>query len=301
MTKTGAQTLIDTLIDKGVEYVFGIPGGAVLPLFDTIYNSPLKFILTRHEQAAGHAADGFARATGKVGVCLVTSGPGATNLTTAIATAFMDSVPIIAITGQVKTNLIGNDAFQEADVMGITRSITKHSYLVEDLDDLPRIINEAFYIASTGRCGPVVIDLPVDITMKCTNEPPPEKVDLPGYKPKYHGNPRQIKIAAEAINNSQRPVLYTGGGIILSGCSQELLKLAEKANMPVTTTLMGLGGFPETNALSLGMLGMHGTGYANHAVQESDLLIAIGSRFDDRVTGKIDEFAPKANVIHVDI
>ncbi len=301
MTKTGAQTLIDTLLDKGIEYVFGIPGGVVLPLFDTLYDSPIKFILMRHEQAAGHAADGFARATGKVGVCMVTSGPGATNLTTAIATAFMDSVPIVAITGQVKTNLIGSDAFQEADVMGIMRPITKHSYLVKNLNDLPRVLNEAFYIASTGRCGPVVIDLPVDVTMQSTNSPVPEDIDLPGYKPRYDGNPRQIKLAAEAINDSQRPVLYTGGGIILSGCAKELLALAEKANIPVTTTLMGLGGFPETNPLSLGMLGMHGTCYANHAVQESDLLIAVGSRFDDRVTGKLDEFAPHAKIIHVDI
>ncbi|MCP4365706.1 MAG: biosynthetic-type acetolactate synthase large subunit [Planctomycetes bacterium] len=301
MTRTGAQTLIDLLLKEGVEYVFGIPGGVVLPLFDAIYQSPLKFILTRHEQAAGHAADGFARATGKVGVCLVTSGPGATNLTTAIATAYMDSVPMVAITGQVKTNLIGSDAFQEADVMGITRPITKHSYLVKDLNDLPRIINEAFFIASTGRCGPVVIDLPVDITLENLNGPLPEKIDLPGYKPRYHGNPRQIKLASEAINNSQRPVLYAGGGIILSGSSEELRQLAEKANIPVTTTLMGLGGFPETNSLSLGMLGMHGTGYANHSVQESDLLIAVGSRFDDRVTGKIDEFAPHAKIIHIDV
>ncbi len=301
MTRTGAQTLIDLLLKEGVEYVFGIPGGVVLPLFDAIYQSPLKFILTRHEQAAGHAADGFARATGKVGVCLVTSGPGATNLTTAIATAYMDSVPMVAITGQVKTNLIGSDAFQEADVMGITRPITKHSYLVKDLNDLPRIINEAFFIASTGRCGPVVIDLPVDITLENLNGPLPEKIDLPGYKPRYHGNPRQIKLATEAINNSQRPVLYAGGGIILSGSSEELRQLAEKANIPVTTTLMGLGGFPETNPLSLGMLGMHGTGYANHSVQECDLLIAVGSRFDDRVTGKIDEFAPHAKIIHVDV
>lgn len=301
MAKTGSQILLDALMDKGVEYVFGIPGGAVLPLFDTLYDSPIKFILTRHEQAAGHAADGFARATGKVGVCMVTSGPGATNLTTAIATAFMDSVPIVAITGQVKTNLIGNDAFQEADVVGITRPITKHNYLVKSLDELPRIINEAFYIASTGRCGPVVIDLPVDITTRGSNGPVTGEVNLPGYKPKYHGNPRQIKLAAEAINNSRQPVLYTGGGIILSGCSQELLELAEKANIPVTTTLMGLGGFPETHPLSLGMLGMHGTAYANHAVQDSDLLIAIGARFDDRVTGKIDEFAPHARIIHIDI
>ncbi|MDI6761354.1 MAG: biosynthetic-type acetolactate synthase large subunit, partial [Candidatus Brocadiaceae bacterium] len=301
MGKTGSQVLVDFLIKKGVEYVFGIPGGAVLPLFDALYDSPIKFILNRHEQAAGHAADGYARATGKVGVCLVTSGPGATNLTTAVATAFMDSVPLVAITGQVKRNLIGNDAFQEADVMGITRSITKHSYLVKDLKDLPRVLNEAFYIASSGRCGPVVVDLPVDVTMECCDGLPSEEINLPGYKPCYHGNPRQIKLAAEVINKAQRPVVYAGGGIILSGCHRELLELAEKAHLPVTTTLMGLGGFPETHELSLGMLGMHGTPYANYAVTESDLLIAIGARFDDRVTGKLEEFAPHAKIIHIDI
>jgi acetolactate synthase-1/2/3 large subunit len=301
MAKTGSQILVDFLVNKGVEYVFGIPGGAVLPLFDALYDSPIKFILNRHEQGAGHAADGYSRATGKVGVCLVTSGPGATNLTTAVATAFMDSVPLVAITGQVKRPLIGNDAFQEADVMGITRSITKHSYLVKDLKDLPRILNEAFYIASTGRCGPVVIDLPVDVTMECCDGLLPEEINLPGYKPCYQGNPRQIKLAAEAIDKAQRPAVYTGGGIILSGCHRELLEFAEKAHLPVTTTLMGLGGFPETHELSLGMLGMHGTPYANYAVTESDLLIAIGARFDDRVTGKLEEFAPHAKIIHIDI
>lgn len=301
MARNGAQILVDTLVKKGVECVFGIPGGAVLPLFDALYDSAIRFILTRHEQAAGHAADGYARATGKVGVCLVTSGPGATNLTTAIATAFMDSVPLVAITGQVKTNLIGNDAFQEADTTGITRPITKHNYLVKDIRDLARTVHEAFYIASTGRCGPVVIDLPVDVTMQSLTGRLDEEIRLPGYKPCYEGNPRQIKLATEAINESQRPVLYTGGGIILSGCSQELLELAEKAHLPVTTTLMGLGGFSEDHDLSLGMLGMHGTAYANYAVSECDLLIAIGSRFDDRITGKLDEFATKAKYIHIDI
>jgi acetolactate synthase-1/2/3 large subunit len=301
MSKTGAQVLVDMLIKKGVEYVFGIPGGAVLPLFDALYDSQIKFILTRHEQAAGHAADGYARATGKVGVCLVTSGPGATNLTTAIATACMDSIPMVAITGQVKRRFIGSDAFQEADVTGITRPITKHNYLVKDIRDLPKAVNEAFYIASTGRCGPVVIDLPVDITTEGWDGPIPEEIDLPGYKPCYQGNPRQIRLAAEAINHARKPVAYTGGGIIHSGCHKELLDLAEKGNLPVTTTLMGLGGFPEDHALSLGMLGMHGTLYANHAITECDLLIAIGARFDDRITGKLDEFAPHAKIIHIDI
>ncbi|MCF6156069.1 MAG: biosynthetic-type acetolactate synthase large subunit [Candidatus Brocadia sp.] len=301
MIKTGSQILLDALIREGVEYIFGIPGGANLPLFDALYESPIKFILTRHEQGAGHAADGYARATGKVGVCLATSGPGATNLVTAIATAYMDSVPMVAITGQVKTFLIGNDAFQEADIIGITRPITKHSYLVKDVKDLARIVKEAFYITNTGRRGPVLIDLPVDITLEKCEEIIPTEVDLPGYKPRYEGNIRQIKIAAEEINNSGRPVVYTGGGIVASDSSKELLELAEKGNLPVTTTLMGLGGFPEDHDLSLGMLGMHGTVYANFAVTECDLLIAIGSRFDDRVTGKIDEFAPHAKIIHIDV
>ena len=301
MIKTGTQILLDALIREGVEYVFGIPGGVVLPLFDTLFDSSIKFILTRHEQGAGHAADGYARATGKVGVCLVTSGPGATNLVTAIATAYMDSIPIVAITGQVKTFLIGNDAFQEADIIGITRPITKHSYLVKDIKDLARVVKEAFFIANTGRRGPVLIDLPVDVTMEKCEEVIPTEVDLPGYKPRYEGNIRQIMIAAEEINSSKQPVVYTGGGIIASESSKELLEFAEKGNLPVTTTLMGLGGFPETHHLSLGMLGMHGTVYANFAVTECDLLVAIGSRFDDRVTGKIDEFAPHAKIIHIDI
>mgnify|MGYP001559632160 CR=1 FL=1 len=301
MIKTGSQILVDALIREGAEYVFGIPGGVVLPLFDVLFESPIKFILTRHEQGAGHAADGYARATGKVGVCLATSGPGATNLTTAIATAFMDSIPIVAITGQVKTFLIGNDAFQEADIIGITRPITKHSYLVKDVKDLARIVKEAFFIANTGRRGPVLIDLPVDVTMEKCEEVIPAEVELPGYKPRYEGNIRQIKHAAEVINSSKQPVVYTGGGIITSECSKELLGLSEKGNLPVTTTLMGLGGFPEDHNLSLGMLGMHGTAYANFAVTESDVLIAIGARFDDRVTGKLDEFAPHAKIIHIDI
>ena len=302
MLKTGSQILIDALIKENVEYVFGLPGGVVIPLFDTLFDySDIKFILTRHEQAAGHAADGYARATGKVGVCIVTSGPGATNLTTAIATAYMDSIPMVAITGQVKTHLIGSDAFQEADVTGITRPISKHNYLVKDIKELARVVKEAFYIASSGRPGPVVIDLPVDVTTDKWDEETPEKINLPGYKPSYAGNIRQIKLAAEAINKSKRPVVYAGGGIISSNSSEQLVELATKANLPVNTTLLALGVFPEDDEKSLGMLGMHGTVPANYAVHESDLLIAIGSRFDDRITGKIDEFASKAQIIHIDI
>jgi len=301
MIKTGSEILLNALIREDVEYIFGIPGGSNLPLFDAIYDSPIKFVLTRHEQGAGHAADGYARATGKVGVCIATSGPGATNLVTAIATAYMDSIPLVAITGQVKSFLIGNDAFQEADIIGITRPITKHSYLVKDTKDIARVVKEAFFIAQTGRQGPVLIDVPVDITIGKCEEIIPTDVELPGYKPTYEGNVRQIKNAAEVINNAKRPVIYSGGGVISSNCASELLELAVKGNLPATTTLMGLGGFPEDNPLSLGMLGMHGTAYANYSVTESDVLISIGARFDDRVTGKIDEFAPHAKIIHIDI
>ena len=302
MEKTGSQILIDALKKENVEYIFGLPGGVVIPLFDTLFDdTDLKFILTRHEQAAGHAADGYARATGKVGVCIVTSGPGATNLTTAIATAYMDSIPIVAITGQVKTHLIGSDAFQEADVTGITRPISKHNYLVKNIKELAGVIKEAFYIASTGRPGPVVIDLPVDVTTDKWDGDIHEKINLPGYKPSYEGNIRQIKIAAEAINRSKRPVIYAGGGVILSNSSEQLVELAEKANLPVNTTLLALGVFPEDNEKALGMIGMHGTVPANYAVHEADLLIAVGARFDDRITGKIDEFAPCAKIIHIDI
>ncbi|MEW6008692.1 MAG: biosynthetic-type acetolactate synthase large subunit [Candidatus Omnitrophota bacterium] len=298
---TGAQILVESLKKEGVEVIFGYPGGSVLPLFDALYDAPFKFILTRHEQAAAHAADGFSRATGKVGVCMATSGPGATNLTTGIANAYMDSIPMVAITGQVKTFLIGNDAFQEADITGITRPITKHNYLVKDIKDLIRIIREAFHIASTGRPGPVVIDVPVDIQQQQLEFIWPEEVNIRGYKPTYFGHPGQIKKAAKLISSSKRPIIYTGGGIITSGASHELRELAEKINAPVTWTLMGIGGFPATHKLALGMLGMHGTAYANHAIMESDLIIAIGARFDDRVTGRIDAFAPHAKVIHIDI
>jgi acetolactate synthase-1/2/3 large subunit len=298
---TGAQILIECLKREGVEVMFGYPGGQVLPIFDKLYDSDIKFILTRHEQAAAHAADGYSRATGKTGVCLATSGPGATNLTTGIATAYMDSIPMVAITGQVKTFLIGNDAFQEADVTGITRPITKHNYLVKDIKDLARIVREAFHIASTGRPGPVLIDIPADIQMQDTEFIWPEVIELKGYKPTAFGHPGQIKKAVKLIIDAKKPIIYAGGGIITSGAHRELRELAEKIQAPVTMTLMGLGGFPGTHPFSLGMLGMHGTAYANHAVMEADLIIAVGARFDDRVTGRLDAFAKHAKIIHIDI
>ena len=301
MATNGAEILLDTLTEEGVETIFGYPGGSVLPLFDALYDRQIRFLLTRHEQGAAHMADGFARATGKVGVCIATSGPGATNLTTGIATANMDSVPMVAITGQVKTHLIGNDAFQEADVTGITRPISKHNYLVKDLRDLARIVKEAFHIARTGRPGPVVIDLPVDVTIAEHEGEVDKQIRLPGYKPAFEGHPRQIRLAAEAINKAERPLLYVGGGVITSGASPLLRALAETANLPVTMTLLGLGTLPGDHPLSLGMLGMHGTATANYAVTESDLLVAVGARFDDRVTGKLDEFAPHARIVHIDI
>jgi len=293
--------LIESLKKEGVEVMFGYPGGTVLPIFDALYDASIRFILVRHEQGAAHAADGYARATGKVGVCLATSGPGATNLVTGIATAYMDSIPMVAITGQVKTFLIGNDAFQEADVTGITRPITKHNYLVKNIEDLSLIVKEAFHIASTGRPGPVLIDIPSDLQLAETEFDYPADVSIRGYKPTYMGHPGQIKKAAREIAKAKRPVIYAGGGVIISGASAELKVLAEKIQAPVTTTLLGLGSFPQTHELALGMLGMHGTAYANHAITESDLVIAVGARFDDRVTGRLDAFAPNAKVIHIDI
>ncbi|MFA5146159.1 MAG: biosynthetic-type acetolactate synthase large subunit [Candidatus Omnitrophota bacterium] len=301
MKMTGAKILIECFKKEGVEVIFGYPGGQVLAVFDQLYDAPIRFILTRHEQGAAHAADGYARVTGKPGVCIVTSGPGATNLVTGIATAYMDSIPMVAITGQVKSFLIGNDAFQEADITGITRPITKHNYLVEDVKDLAGIVKEAFHIATTGRPGPVLIDLPSDIQVQETEFHYPEKVDIRGYKPTYVGHPGQIKRAKKAIEDSKRPLLYVGGGAIISGASAEIFELATKNEIPVTMTLLGLGAFPQTHKLSLGMLGMHGTAYANYAIMESDLIIAVGARFDDRVTGKLDAFAPHAKVIHIDI
>jgi acetolactate synthase I/II/III large subunit len=298
----GSELILKAFEEEGVDIIFGYPGGSLIPFFDALYdNKNIKCVLTRHEQGAVHAADGYARATGKVGVCIATSGPGATNLVTGIATANMDSIPLVAITGQVRTNLIGNDAFQEADVTGITRPISKHNYLVKDIKDLPVILKQAFHIATTGRPGPVVIDLPVDISMAETKEDYPKTVEMRSYNPKSDGHKLQIKKTIELIEKSKKPVIYAGGGVIISEACKELTEFANKTGIPVTTTLMGLGCFPEDNELSLGMLGMHGTFYANYAVTDCDLLISIGSRFDDRVTGKISEFAPHAKIIHIDI
>ena len=283
--------------------MFGYPGGVILPVYDELYDSPIRHILVRHEQAAAHAADGYARASGRVGVCMATSGPGACNLVTGIATAYMDSVPMVALTGQVPTSLLGNDAFQEADITGITLPITKHSYLVKRTVDVDQVVREAFFIARTGRPGPVLIDLPKDVTAGQIEEvpPAPEKVHLRGYQPTLKGHTRQIDRAIELIEKAERPVIYAGGGIIGSDASGELVQLAERQLCPVTTTLMGLGCIPCDHPLNLGMLGMHGTVYANYAVTECDLLIALGVRFDDRVTGKVPTFAPHAQIIHVDI
>jgi len=301
MKISGAKILIESLKKEGVKHIFGYPGGSVLPIFDVLYDAPIKFILTRHEQGAAHAADGYARATGKAGVCLATSGPGAANLITGIATAYMDSIPMVAITGQVKTHLIGNDAFQEADVTGMTRPITKHNYLVKDVAELAQTIRNAFHLAQSGRPGPVLIDLPVDVTLAEAEFYYPKHTDHRGYKPTISGHPGQIKKAARMIAQSKQPIIYAGGGVIISEASAELRKLIKKTSIPVTTTLLGLGCFPEDDKLALGMLGMHGTAYANHAIMESDLIIAIGARFDDRVTGRLDAFAPHAKIIHIDI
>jgi len=300
--KTGAKILVESLQREGVEIIFGYPGGVVLPIYDELYDSSLRHILVRHEQAAAHAADGYARASGRVGVCLATSGPGACNLVTGIATAYMDSVPIVALTGQVPTNLLGNDAFQESDITGITMPITKHNYLVKDTADLRRIVQEAFYIAGTGRPGPVLIDIPKDVSTKVIKEPPvPEKVILRGYNPTYRGHKRQIEKALQMITAAERPVIYAGGGVILSNASGELVDFATQLGIPIATTLMGIGCIPGDHPLNLGMLGMHGTEYANFAITESDVLFSIGVRFDDRVTGKTDTFAPHAKIIHIDI
>ncbi len=298
---TGSQILIESLKKQGVEVIFGYPGGQVLPLFDKLYDAPFKFILTRHEQAAAHAADGYSRATGKVGVCIATSGPGATNLITGIANAYMDSIPMIAITGQVKSWLIGNDAFQEADVTGITRPITKHNYLVKDIKDLSRIVAEAFYIASSGRPGPVLIDIPTDIQQAEHEFIWPDTIEMRSYKPTLFGHPGQIKKAVKAIVSAKKPIIYAGGGVITAGGHNELREFAEKINSPVTLTLMGLGAFPGDHPLFLGMLGMHGTAYANYATMNADLIIAVGARFDDRVTGKLATFAKNAKIIHIDV
>src|SRR3954464_8343752 len=304
--KTGAKILHEMLIGPHkVEYMFGYPGGAILPVFDELYKTPAKFILNRHEQASGHCADGYARVTGKPGVCIVTSGPGATNTVTPLATAQMDSIPIVVFSGQVPTKAIGNDAFQEADVTGITRPCTKWNYLVKNIRELPRVINEAFLVATSGRPGPVLIDLPKDIS---AGTMPEEVDDTPREhivkKRKYAmsgGSQKQVMDAAELINKSERPVLYVGGGAIIAGAHDALRKVADKGNIPVTTTLLGLGAFDEHSPLAMYMLGMHGSAFANYAVQECDCLIAVGARFDDRVTGNLATFAPHAKIIHIDI
>ncbi|MBD3344828.1 MAG: biosynthetic-type acetolactate synthase large subunit [Chitinivibrionales bacterium] len=303
LKKKGAEIVVDALLQEKVDVIFGYPGGVVIPIFDVLYDTKgLEVVLTRHEQAAAHAADGYARVTGKVGVCLATSGPGATNLVTGIATAYLDSIPIVAITGQVATPILGTDAFQEADIVGITRPITKHNFLVKDVQELPSMLKQAFHIARTGRPGPVLIDIPKDVSLGVlSNYEYPKDVAIRSYKPNVVGHVRQIRKAAEAIKSAKEPLIYAGGGVILSDAHKELLELAEKTSIPVTTTLMGLGGFPGDHPLFIGMPGMHGSKAANYALQQTDLIISVGARFDDRVTGMVDKFAPNARIIHMDI
>jgi len=298
---SGAEIFHQVLLEEGVEILFGFPGGAVLPIFDELYKSKIRFVLTRHEQGAAHMADGYARSTGKVGTVIATSGPGATNLVTGLATANMDSVPIVAFTGQVTSFLIGNDAFQEADVTGVTRPMTKHNFLVKRVEDLGRTMKEAFYLARTGRPGPVLVDIAKDAQTNRVDGEPEMSPCLPGYKPQTVGHARQIQSAARAINSAERPLLYVGGGVVISGASEALRAMAKKGNIPVTTTLLALGTMDESDPLALQMLGMHGTAVANYAVQECDCLIAVGARFDDRVTGDLANFAPHAKIIHIDI
>ena len=302
MKMNGARILLECLKLEGVDTVFGYPGGTVINLYDELFSfKEINHILPRHEQAGVHAADGYARATGKVGVAIATSGPGATNTITGIATAYMDSIPLVIITGQVPTALIGNDAFQEADIIGITRPCTKHNFLVKDVKDLATIVKKAFYIARSGRPGPVLIDFPKDVQIATTEFKYPDTVEIRGYKPTIEGHPRQVEKAVTMMLAAKKPVIYVGGGVILGNAAAELTELARAMNIPVTTTLMGLGSFPEDDPLSLGLLGMHGSYYANMAVTHADLLVAVGARFDDRVTGKIATFAPHAKIIHIDV
>jgi len=302
MKMTGAQILCESLVKEEVEVIFGLPGGSVIPLYDTLPKYPqLRHILVRHEQGAAHAADGYARATGKVGVCFATSGPGATNLVTGIANAYLDSVPVIAVTGQVATPFIGRDAFQEVDISGITLPITKHNYLVLEVGSLAKVIKEAFHLARTGRPGPVLIDVPRDVFIDQAEFHYPNEVHLPGYKPTLEGHPAQIKKAAKLINEAQRPLIIAGRGVLISGACAELKQLAETAQIPLITTLLGIGCFPESHVLSYGWLGMHGMAYANMAVEAADAIIAIGMRFDDRATAKVSAFAPHASIVHIDI
>lgn len=302
MKLTGAEIFLECLKREGVKTLFALPGGVVLKIFDILHQQKdVNVVLTRHEQGAGHMAEGYAKATGKAGVCLVTSGPGMTNVITALADAYMDSVPLVCFSGQVPTSLIGNDAFQEADNIGLSRPCTKYNFLVKDVNDLAVTIKEAFYVATTGRPGPVLVDIPKDVSMNKADFKYPGSVSIRGYNPTYDGNKWQIKQAAEAIMKARKPILYVGGGVIFSGASEELLELAELTHIPVDMTLMALGAFPGEHPLSMGMLGMHGTYWANMAMHYSDLVIAVGARFDDRVTGKVSEFCPQAKVIHIDI
>ena len=300
-TLTGAQIILAALKEEGVDTIFGFPGGVVIDIFDELSRTDIRHVLVRHEQGAAHAADGYARAKGSVGVCLVTSGPGATNTVSGLASAYMDSIPVVALTGQVPTGLIGNDAFQEVDIVGITRPCTKHSYLVKRTEDLARVLKEAFHIARSGRPGPVLVDLPKDVTQGKAKYKPLPKPKMPSYNPTYEPNMKQLRRAVGLIKKAERPVVFSGGGVILSGASKELTAFARKLQAPVTASLMGLGSFPGTDPLWLGMLGMHGTYRANMAIGACDLLIGIGVRFDDRVTGKVDTFAPNAKIIHIDI
>jgi len=301
MKLTGAQILMEVLKDEGVDTIFGYPGGAVIDIYDEMAKTDIRHILVRHEQGAVHAADGYARAAGKVGVCLVTSGPGVTNTVTGIASAYMDSVPMVILSGQVPTALIGNDAFQEVDIVGITRPCTKHNYLVMAIEDLASTVKEAFYLARSGRPGPILVDIPKDITKAVMEYVPPGAVKLKSYNPTYKPNMKQLKKIANLIEHSERPIIFAGGGVILSKGSQELTELARKARIPVTTSLMGLGAFPGSDPLSLGMIGMHGTYRANMVTSVCDLMIAVGVRFDDRVTGKTDAFAAQSQIVHIDI
>lgn len=302
MKMNGARIMLECLKKEGVDTVFGYPGGTVINIYDELYNfKEIRHILPRHEQAGVHAADGYARATGKVGVAFATSGPGATNTVTGIATAYMDSIPLVIVTGQVPTALIGNDAFQEADIIGITRSCTKHNFLVRDVKDLATIMKKAFYIARSGRPGPVLVDLPKDVQIAQTEFIYPETIEIRGYKPNLIGHPKQVEKAVDLLLTSRKPVIYVGGGVVLGNAAEGLTSLARKLSIPVTTTLMGLGSFPENDSLSLGMLGMHGAYCANMAMTHSDMIIAVGARFDDRVTGKIATFAPHAKIIHIDV
>lgn len=299
--KTGAEILVECLKRENVEVIFGYPGGVLLGIYDTLFDADIKHILPRHEQGGIHAADGYARATGKVGVCMATSGPGATNLVTGITNAYMDSVPLVVFTGQVPTSLIGGDAFQEADIIGITRPIVKHSYLIKDIKELAPSIKEAFYIARTGRPGPVVIDLPKDVVASKTKFKYPEKVELLGYNPNYEGHPIQIKKLLKALEGAKKPVIYMGGGVRISEAHKELLEFVEKINLPVVSSFMGLGGFPGDHPNFIGWLGMHGNYASNMAMTETDFIIAIGTRFSDRSTGRLDGFAPHAKIAHIDI